>query len=111
MLSKSNRLTKSAFMLVMDKGLPYHSPIAVLKILKTHGTHGFSVSVSKKVSKSAVGRNKIRRRVYSIIKTFITKINGDISGLVIMKSGSEKLSFNDLQEQIKNIFVKSGILK
>lgn len=111
MLPKSNRLTKSAFKLVMDKGIAHHSPIAVLKILKTHGKHGFSVSVSKKVSKSAVGRNKIRRRIYSIIKDYRDKIQDGISVLILMKVGSEKLSFDEITKQIESIFVKSGILK
>ncbi|NLA43300.1 ribonuclease P protein component [Candidatus Saccharibacteria bacterium] len=36
----------------------------------------FSVVISKKVSKSAVVRNRIRRRIYEIVRTHLPEIKG-----------------------------------
>lgn len=47
----------------------------------------FAVIVSKKVHKSAVGRNRIRRRVYEIIRNSQDRIPGVVDVAVIVTSG------------------------
>jgi len=44
----------------------------------------FAVVVSKKVLKSAVGRNRIRRRVYEIIRHELPKIDGTFDVVVMI---------------------------
>ena len=47
----------------------------------------FSVVVSKKVHKSAVGRNRIRRRIYEILRTELPNLKPAHDVAVIVTSG------------------------
>ena len=88
-----------------------HSPLFVIKSISTQETSRFSVSVPKKVAKTAVQRNKIRRQTYAAIRNIEPLIKSGLSGIVVAKTGAEKLSFEALTLEIKDIFVKSGFLK
>ena len=65
----------------------------------------FAVVVSKKVLKSAVGRNRIRRRVYEIIRHELPKIDGtfDVAVMIFHKSVKD-ISHEELKENIVNTF-------
>ena len=65
----------------------------------------------KKVAKTAVSRNKIRRRIYSIIKSFESILISGKNVVIVMKTGSEKVHFDELNKETEKIFVKSGLLK
>lgn len=61
---------------------------AVKVIANPHRKHSrFAAIVSKKTHKSAVGRNRIRRRVYEILRLESTKLNGIYDVAVIVTSG------------------------
>ena len=111
MLPKSKRQGTKAFEEIIKKGQSFHGSFLILRRLMTKQTSHFSVSVPKKVAKSAVLRNKIRRRVYSVIKHLEDRIRPDYGVIVIMKTGSEKLKFSVLSSEIEKIFVKSELLK
>ena len=111
MLSKSKRLSTDSFKEIMEKGRMFHSPFFSLRMLPAQKDPRFSISVPKKVISTAVGRNKMRRRFYSTVKGFESLSLRPAGVVVIAKNGSEKLSFVDFSEEIKKIFVKSGILK
>lgn len=111
MLPRTERLTTSIFTKVLKEGGVLHSPLLSLFAMKSSGVSRFSVSVPKKVVASAVGRNKIRRRVYSLLKGLKTRILPGIHGVLVMKKGSEKLSFDELGAEIEKIFVKTRLLK
>lgn len=68
----------------------------------------FAVVVSKKVLKSAVGRNRIRRRVYEIIRHEIPQIDGvfDVAVMVFHKSVRE-MPHEELREIIREIFTQA----
>ncbi len=114
MLLKSQRLTTELFGNIIEKGQSFHCPFLILRVIKVGNNKErsrFAVSVPKKVAKTAVLRNKIKRRVYSIVKSYEFKIKSDLHAIFIAKTGTEKLSFTDLKMEIEKIFVKSGILK
>ena len=111
MLSSSRRLTTSLFKEVMDKGKIFHSPIFILRLVKSHSLSRFSVSVSKKVAKNAVDRNKFRRRAYSAIDSLYQNILPGFHGVFIAKNSISKSSFVHMSLDIKNLFVKIGLLK
>ncbi|MDO4902561.1 MAG: ribonuclease P protein component [bacterium] len=69
----------------------------------------FAVVVSKKVLKSAVGRNRIRRRVYEIIRHELPEIEGvfDVAVMVFHKSVRE-MPHEELRDSIKEIFSEAG---
>lgn len=67
------------------------------------------VSVSKKVSKSAVVRNTIRRRVYSSIEPFLENIGNGLF-LFVAKPGSYKLKGESLSLEIKTLLIEAGLI-
>jgi ribonuclease P protein component len=111
MLPKKKRLNKSSFNIVIDEGKPFHSTIATLRLKETTENSQFSISIPKKVSKSAVVRNKMKRKVFSIIKELYPDLQKKVMGIIIMKPNSDKLDFETLEKEIINLFVKTGLLK
>ncbi len=109
MLPKSKRQSTEAFTEIIEKGRSFHSPFLILRVLPHAGDSKFSVSVPKKVAKLATDRNKRRRQVYSAISKLEYKPNFRV--IVILKAESKNLTFSDLQNEIKQVFVKSGLLK
>lgn len=70
----------------------------------------FAVVISKKVIKSAVGRNAVRRRVYEAIRLVLPeyKENKDCI-FVIYSKDVRMMDFKKLQEIIKNLLEQSKI--
>lgn len=70
----------------------------------------YSVVVSKKVHKSAVGRNRIRRRVYEIIRHELPDIKGVHDVAVIVTSG-EVIAAEHLQLKtaLHELFRQAGL--
>lgn len=84
----------------------------VLKFIKNgENMTRFGISVSKKVSKKAVVRNKIKRRISALARR---KIGGILEGLDIfflVLPGFEKLNFAEIDEIINELLKKAKILK
>lgn len=72
MLAKQNRLSREEFTKYFKTGKRTNSPEATLIVSKCDHFHG-AVVVSKKVSKRAVKRNTLRRRVYSQLYSLYKK--------------------------------------
>lgn len=111
MLSRSNRLSGEQLNLVIEKGKVLHSPFFWLRFRKEDGLSRFAVLSPVKIVKTAVKRNYFRRKVYSIIRSFQ---DGIISGqhiVICPKEPAIKADMATLAEQVREIFVKSGLLK
>ncbi len=111
MLPSSRRLSTDLFKKTLEKGLVFHSPLFIIYVLKTLNISRFSVSIPKKITKKAVLRNKIRRRIYAIIKNFELRTILGKNVVIVSKNGCQKMSFIKLSEELEKIFVKSGLLK
>lgn len=70
----------------------------------------FSVVVSKTIIKKAVDRNFVKKRIYSILNNFVLKINKPTIGVVYLKKGCEKLSFNEIKNEIEETFKKARLI-
>lgn len=72
----------------------------------------FSVVVSKKVIKSAVGRNRIRRRLYEYIRTHIDTLD-DVYDIVIICTSAElrTLPYAHIADQLDQLFTKASLYK
>ncbi len=105
MLKRSTRLSKHLFNDVMQSGRALHAENIWLKYRKTGNSTGrFSVSTPKKVSKKAVVRNRVRRRIYSIIK-----VQNGIEGIFFAKNDLEAVSFNKLSEEVASLLAKASL--
>ncbi len=71
----------------------------------------FGVIVSKKISKSAVVRNRIRRRVYEWIRLNIDRIEVESLNLIwVNNEVVANMPHQDLKDQLEDIFVKAGLI-
>lgn len=72
----------------------------------------YSVVISKKVLKSAVGRNRIRRRIYEIIRLENEKINNvyDVVFIVLSRDILDTPS-KDLSDTIIQLYKSANIYK
>ena len=69
-----------------------------------------AVVVSKKVHKSAVGRNRIRRRIYEILRQHVPHFTG-VYDVALIITSSEVLTtpHDELALVMKNLLVRAGI--
>ena len=71
-----------------------------------------AVVVGKKVLKSAVGRNRIRRRIYEYIRQQMPRLdkNFDIA-IIVSSSEFATMPSDDLTSTIEDLFKKAGLYK
>ena len=71
-----------------------------------------AVVIGKKVLKSAVGRNRIRRRIYEILRLRLPNLNS-VYDIVVFVNSAEvyKANHKDLKAQIDDVFERAGIEK
>lgn len=101
-------------MYVYKNGQVARSRIIVVRYItnKYRKTPRLAVVVSKKTYKSAVRRNRIRRRIYEYVRTKLTELNA-VYDIVIIVSSGELLTMQhkDIAQQIDQLFNQAGILK
>ena len=99
MLPKKERLSRLEFSRFFSMGKRYHSPFFTIVHTPFEVLH-VSVVVSKKISNRAVMRNKIRRRIYDIVRHYRTeqKVGGVF--IFLTKKGVEKASYNSLKSEV-----------
>lgn len=72
----------------------------------------FAVVVSKKVHKSAVGRNRIRRRVYEILRQEIPHFTTTCDVAVIISSGEViSIEHQELVAVLKDLLTQAELLE
>ncbi len=112
MLKKNRRIQRSYFKKIITESKRYHSTSFVLYLSKINNNttpSKFSFSISKKILKSAVKRNKQRRRAYSVIKNDLEKIKPGFFCFFVFKKGFHE-KFSDLEKDIKGLLSSSGVL-
>ncbi len=71
----------------------------------------YAVVVSKKVLKSAVGRNRIRRRVYEAIRLELPRINKPVDCIfVIYNKDVATIPFKELRSLVNNLLKEADII-
>ncbi|MEK7504262.1 MAG: ribonuclease P protein component [Patescibacteria group bacterium] len=85
MLPVNKRLNRHLFALVNKTGKPQNFPKFALKSLENEvGFNRWSIVVSKKISKRAVVRNALRRKLYNIV----VNIPGTHDYIIFVKNNS-----------------------
>ena len=115
-----------AFNYIHKNSIKYHGKLMTFKvaksnpeILSSHKIKNFSnnlrisIAISKKVSKRAVDRNKIRRLLQDWLLTNIQRINNHKPYwlLVNLKFGDFYNDNNKLLEEFQNLMFKSHLIK
>ena len=111
MLPRSQRLSVEQFATVMKEGRANHSSLFLVRALVTADHTRISVTISSKIAKTAVLRNRIRRKLYEAIKPLYSGVKEHIHVVVIAKAPILTMSQSDIETEIKSVFVKAGLLR
>ena len=87
------------------------SKISLVFANNSRNKRRYAVVVSKKVLKSAVGRNRIRRRVYEAIRIELPKIEKPVDCIFIIYSKEIlDMDFKVIQKTIRDLLKEASIL-
>lgn len=113
MLAKINRFHGHASQKFLYKnGTSVRSHLVTLKYISNprRKKSRVSVVISKKVHKSAVGRNRIRRRIYEIMRHELPKFTGAYDfALIVIKGEAITVSHQELQDSILTLLSQAPI--
>lgn len=110
MLPTGYRLTKDKeFQKVFKNGKSFYLPEIGAKFAANNlAVSRFGFSVSLKVSKKAVERNRLKRRLREIVRLRIDKIKPGFDFVLVACPGAVDLNFEQLVKKIDFIFQKLG---
>lgn len=105
MLKKINRISKRKdFEEVKKRGVLYYSPLFGLLILKTEEKKKeFGLVVSKRISKKAVERNRIRRLLSEGIRKNLGSIK-NCRGVFLVKREILGKGLGEIENEIKRVW-------
>ena len=111
MLPKENRLKKKRdFEEVFKKGKTFRESFLFLRVKENNlKQNRFGFIVSSKISKKAVVRNKIKRRLREITKEYLPRVKTGVDVVLITKPGIETKGFPEIKEILIKLFEKAGI--
>jgi ribonuclease P protein component len=95
----------------MKSGRIFNSSLFTFRAVKVAGKSRFAVTASKKIFKTAVERNRIRRRVYAQLEKVMPRVEKGFHGAFIVKSALNTASPSIIYSEIEGVFVKTGIMK
>ena len=104
MLPKNRRISRKLFKPLLESRKYFNSAHFSLRFASSEQAR-IAISVSKKISKSAVVRNKIRRRVYSATRDLFPQLSNNLF-LLVAKSGAEKLKGQSLKDELAELLKK-----
>lgn len=90
-----------------------HSPLFLVRILNKGGASParFAAVVPVKVAKTSVLRHLVRRRTYEAVRPLMARVSPGNSVILFAKPPALPLKPAEMQPEIRNIFVKAGILR
>jgi len=106
-LKKENRLSqRSDILKVKEDGELINASLLSLLIYrnKDKKIKRFGVVVSKKISKRAVDRNKVKRLIMESLKNNLNKIEGGLEILFLVKKNILGKKYKEVEEEVKKIF-------
>ena len=113
MLPQKNRLKKKKdFERVFKKGRLFKEGFLILRIAENGlKSSRFGFVISRKVSREAAKRNKIKRRLRELVRIKLTKIKTGIDGVIVVIPGFEVNNFQQLEKSVNKLFKKANILR
>jgi len=111
MLPKKNRLKKKKdFERVFKTGKGHKEDFLFLKIVENNlKISRFGFVVSKKFSKKALIRNRIKRQLRELVKLKLSKIKKGIDGVILVIPDLRDKDFLELEEIINKLFKKAKL--
>jgi len=108
MLKKKNRIISSvAFEGIFREGEIKENECFKIIFSKNNLDYPrYGIVVSTKVSKFAVERNTLKRKIRNILKDFLLVFSKGFDVVIIVKKNCLKISFSKLKESIKELLLK-----
>jgi len=110
MLPKKNRITRKDFPVNNKQGFRVFSSFFTIVVYRATTETKISVVVSKKISKSAVVRNKTRRVFYEAIRGCLNEFNKICVIVIYPKKESLPANFKEIVEELKKSLKKASVL-
>lgn len=112
MLPASNRLKrKKDFERVFRNGRKFNAGCLSFRTAENGlKTSRFGFIFGKKVSKRAVIRNKVRRRLQEAVKKRLPSVKKNVDGVLVGMPGCDKYDFSAMETIILELFQKANIL-
>jgi len=111
-LPKKYRLTKKEIEKFFQREKVFYGRFVVLKKIKNFlPISRFGFVISQKISKKAVLRNKIKRRLNEVIQKILKEIKPGYDIVFFVKKGIEKQQFLLLKKEIEDLLKKVNLLK
>lgn len=104
MLKKKERLTKKEFDRFFATGRRVHTSWSTVIFEKSPTFHG-AVVVGKKVHKRAVDRNRLRRRIYSILYRLSREQALKGVYIILTKPAAANATFADLKVEMDKLII------
>ena len=106
------------FRSVYKKGISCHSPHLVLRALFTKPKNQHSpinptrigISISTKVSKRAVKRNRIKRQIRGAIATLLPKIAEGWDLVIVVKPSAIECKYEHFLRELEQLLIKTKII-
>jgi ribonuclease P protein component len=111
MIPSNRKVGTRLFKDIINKGKSFHSENFSMRVLffgieKTK----LSVVISKKVEKSAVKRNFMKRRFYAVIKEYLPEIKNGFAIGFFLKKKIDIVLMSKLNDELGVVFKKAGII-
>jgi ribonuclease P protein component len=111
MLPKAARLSVKEFDLVIKEGREAHSPFFSIKYAPA-GKLKISATAPKKTFKTAVSRNRTRRRIYASVRQAFPLANIEPQSIVIIvKKDISEIDSASLARMIRELFVQARLTR
>ena len=112
MIAKKFRLSKkSDFSKLVQSSNKFYSSNFVLKFIKDQeNLNHFAVVVSKKISLKAVVRNKIRRRIYELLRLNMSNFKLGFKIIIFVKKSILELKYQEIEKELLDIFKKAKLI-
>ncbi len=113
MLAKKNRLSKRKdFERIFKEGKKAKEDFLFFRFLETKNSIcQFAFLISKKVSKKATIRNRLKRQMAEIVRLKLDLLKPGLKGIFIALPGIEKLKFREIEKTIQKLFQKTKCFK
>lgn len=117
-LPSKNRLKRrSDFQTVYRKGIRRSSRYFTLKAfpvntnsLTEFGETKIAISISRKVSKKAVVRNRIKRQIRAVFRCLLPKISSPWLILIVVKAEAKECKYEHFLRELEKLLIKAEII-
>ena len=117
MLSKPHRLRKTKdFLTVYQQGRRHNSAGLSLRVYQRPYSEGdippirIGISVSQKVSKHAVVRNRLKRQLRAACSQLLPQMKAGRDIVLVVRPTALKCSYQQFLQQLKQLFTQAEIL-